>query len=291
MVTVRIALMLALLLRAGQGAPSASDHYKAGRNAFGQKPDEAVRQFEQAVSLDDKNADYHYWLARALGNVAQSASVIRQPLLARRVKSEFERVLQLDPSNISGREGLLQFYLQAPGIMGGSASKAREQAADIAKLSPLRGHLAQATIANFEKDRPAAEREDRAAATGFPDSIVAVTALANLLANSNRSDEAFVVVDRYLARKPGDVLALWWVGRAAATTGIQLERGEQALRAVLMAPGVGTDPNLPAPANIHFRLGDILAKKGAKEQARKEYEKALELNPQLDAARKALKAL
>jgi tetratricopeptide (TPR) repeat protein len=207
------------------------------------------------------------------------------------VKSEFERVLQLDPSNIGGREGLLQFCLRAPGIMGGSASKAREQAADIAKLSPLRGHLARATIAGFEKDRPAAEREARAAASEFPDSIVAVTALANLLANSNRNDEAFVVVDKYLARKPGDVLALWWVGRVAATTGMQLERGGQALRAVLVAPGVGTDPNLPTPATIHLRLGDILAKKGAKEQARKEYEKALELNPQLEAARKALKAL
>jgi tetratricopeptide (TPR) repeat protein len=291
MVSVRIILMLALLLRAAQGSPSASDHYKAGRSAFGQNPDEAVREFEQAVSLDNKNADYHYWLARALGNVAQTASVIRQPLLARRVKLEFERVLQLDPSNIGGREGLLQFYLRAPGVMGGSESKAREQAADIAKLSALRGHLARATIASFGKDRLAAEREDRAAASEFPDSLVAVTALANLLTNNNRSEEAFVVVDRYLARKPGDLLALWWVGRVAAATGMQLERGEHALRAVLVAPGVGTDPNLPAPASIHLRLGDILAKKGAKEQARKEYEKALELNPQLDAARKALKAL
>jgi tetratricopeptide (TPR) repeat protein len=291
MVTVRIILMLALLLPFEQGAQSASDHYKAGRSAFGQKPDEAVREFEKAVSLDDKNADYHYWLARALGNVAQSASVIRQPLLARRVKSEFEHVLQLDPSNISGREGLLQFYLRAPGIMGGSASRAREQAADIAKLSPLRGHLARATLANFEKDPSTAEREDRAAASEFPDSIIAVTTLANLLTNSNRRDEAFALVDRYLARKPGDVLALWWVGRVAASTGMRLESGEQALRTVLVAPGVGRDPNLPAPANIHFRLGDILAKKGAKEQARKEYEKAIELNPQLDAARKALKAL
>lgn len=291
MVIVRIALALALLLRAAQGAPSASDHYRMGRSAFGQNPDEAVKEFEKAVLLDDRNAEYHYWLARALGNVAQSASVVHQPFLARRVKSEFERVLQLDPSNIGGREGLLQFYLRAPGIMGGSAAKAREQAVDIARLSALRGHLARAIIASFEKDRPAAEREDRAAASESPDSIVAVTALANLLANSNRSDEAFVVMDKYLARRPGDVLALWWVGRVAATTGMQVERGEHALRTVLVAPGVGTDPNLPTPANIHLRLGDILAKKGAKEQARREYEKALELNPQLEAARKALKAL
>jgi tetratricopeptide (TPR) repeat protein len=290
-VIARGALMLAMLLRVEQGAQSASDHYKAGRSAFGQKPDEAVREFEKAVSLDGKNAEYHYWLARALGSVAQSASVIHQPLLARRVKSEFERVLQIDPSSIGGREGLLQFYLQAPGIMGGSASRAREQAADIARLSALRGHLARATIAGFEKDPSVAEREERAAASEFPDSVVALTALANLLANTNRVEEAFGLVEKYLVRAPGDILALWWVGRVAASTGTHLERGEQALRAVLVAPGVGADPNLPVPANIHFRLGDILAKKGAKEQARKEYEKAIELNPQLDAARKALKAL
>jgi BirA family biotin operon repressor/biotin-[acetyl-CoA-carboxylase] ligase len=64
---------------------------------------------------------------------------------------------------------------------------------------------------------------------------------------------------------------------------------EAALRKVLAAPGVGTDSTLPQPANARFRLGDILVKRGRTAEAKAEYEAALRLNPQLDAARAALK--
>jgi tetratricopeptide (TPR) repeat protein len=273
-------------------AQTAADHYKTGRAALdSSKADDAVKSFEKAVKLEDTNALYHLWLGNALGTVAQKASVLRQPFLAKRVKSEFERTVQLDGTIIDGHDGLMQFYLQAPGIMGGSIGKAKEQAEAIAVINPLRGHYARAAIANHEKDAAGAEREYRAAATEFADSLGAVATLANLLATTNRGDEAFAVLDKYLARKPGDLSALMAVGRTAAISGRQLDRGEQALRTVLETPGVGTDPKLPSPASAHYRLGDIAAKRGTKDQARKEYERALELNPRLEAAKRALKAL
>jgi len=241
--------------------------------------------------MDDKNAEYHYWLGNALGTVAQKASVLRQPFLAKRVKSEFERTVQLDPSSIDGRTGLITFYLRAPGFMGGSADKARAQAEEIGRINPMRGHFARATVASHHKDTAAVEREYRAAVTDSPDSLLAYQQLAGYLANTRRPGEAFAVIDRLVARKPGDVTALFQVGRMAAITGTQLDRGEQALQAVLAAPGIGTDSALPLPAIIHFRLGDIHAKRGAKDQARKEYEKAIELNPQLEAAKRALKVV
>ena len=292
MVMLGRALLTIALLPLGLAAQTAAEHYKAGRAALdSNKADAAVKSFEKAVSLDGRNAEYHLWLGNALGTVAQNASVLRQPFLAKRVKSEFERTVQLDPSSLGGHDGLMQFYLQAPGFMGGSVAKARDEAETIAKVNPLRGHFARATIASHEKDKVEAEREYRAAAAEFPDSVSAVSSLVNLLSSSGRGDEAFVELDKWLARKPGDVLALWLVGRTAAITGMQLDRGEKALRAVLATPGVGSDPALPVPANAHFRLGDIAAKRGVKDQARTEYEKALELNPKLEAARKAMKAL
>jgi tetratricopeptide (TPR) repeat protein len=287
-------MLLALLLFPPRvlNAQTAAEYYKTGRAAMDSaKADDAVKAFEQAVKLDDKNAVYHLWLGNALGTVAQKASVFRQPFLAKRIKSEFERTVQLDGTNIDGHDGLMQFYLQAPGIAGGSVGKAREQAEAIAAINPLRGHFARATIANHEKDAAGVECEYRAAASESPDSLNAVANLVNLLANSNRADEAFATIDKFLARKPGDLVALMVVGRTAAITGKQLDRGEQALRTVLAAPGVGTDPALPLPANAHFRLGDIAMKRGAKDQARKEYERALDLNPKLEAAKRALKAL
>ena len=273
------------------GAQTAAEHYKAGRAAMNLKPDDAVKEFEKAVALDDRNSEYHLWLGNALGSVAQKASVLRQPFLARRVKSEFERSAQLDPSNIEARDGLIEFYTQAPGIMGGSMAKAHEQAAAIAKISPLRGHFARAKVAGHEKDTVTVEREEAAAVKEFPDSIVAVNTFANFLFSRKRTDEAFATIEAYIARRPGDAAALWSLGRLADITGTHLDRGEQAVRTVLASSGLGTDPNLPPPANAHYRLGGILAKKGEKEQARKEFEKALELNPKLEVARSALIAL
>ncbi len=273
-------------------APNAVDSFRAGRAAYDAGNfDLAVKSFERAIQIDDKTSDYHLWLARAIGTQAVRAGIFHQPGMARRAKSEFERALQLNPKNISARDGLLQFYLRAPGLIGGSVAKAREQADAIAHANPLRGHLARAALAAYAKDQVTVEREHHAAVLEFPDSSVAVFTYANWLATNARADEALVQLERFLARHPGEPSALVWLGRIATTSGKQLDRGEQALRQALTAPIVGVDPNVPVPAMIHFRLGELLIRKGDKGQARKEFETAVKLNPNLDAAKKAMKTL
>lgn len=278
-------------------AQSFDDLLRTGRAQLdSNKADDAVKAFEKAVKANPKSSDAHLWLARALGTVAQRANVLRQPFLAKRAKSEFEKAVELDSNSVGGREGMLQFYLLAPGAMGGSVGKAREQAAAIAKLNALRGHFAAGNIASNQKDVAGAEKAYRAAATEFPDSLNAVTSLANFLTNNGRGDEAFAPLDRYLSKKPDDRVAMFWVGRTSGVTGRQLDRGEQMLRSVL-----ASHPTAPPPAGqqvvtvareaIHLRLGDIAAKRGDKAKARASYEEALRVNPNYEQAKRALKAL
>jgi tetratricopeptide (TPR) repeat protein len=292
MVRTRAILFTVMMLPGVLFAQAGADQYKAGRALMdSSKFDAAVKAFEKAVAADDKSSEYRLWLGNAIGSVAQNASVLRQPFLARRIKSEFEKAVELNPANIGARDGLIMFYTQAPGVMGGSIPKAREQAEAIAKINPMRGHFSRAVIAGHEKDGVLAERELRAAAEESPDSLVAASSLANYYASNNRPEDPFAVIDKYLARHPGDLLATFWIGRLAATTGKQLDRGEKALRAILESPSLGTGPNQPVPYAIHYRLGDIAAKRGDKVAARKEYEKTIELNPKFEGAKKALKAL
>lgn len=287
---LRYAVLLVALTAAPVAAQSFDELMRIGRGQLvAGKADNAVKSFERAVALNDKSAEAHTMLGNALGNVAQNANVFRQGLLARRVKSEFEKAVALDPSLVQPREGLLQFYSRAPGVMGGSMDKAKEQAAAIAKLNGLSGRIAEANIALTERDPLRAEKAYAAAVAENPDSLRALNAYVNFLVNDNRADEAFPHVDRYLARHPNDRVAQFYVGRLAATTGKQLDRGEQVLRALLANP-VDSGPRA-APENIHFRLGDILAKKGDKAKARAEYEEALKVNPKYEPAKKALKAL
>lgn len=276
------------VMATAQAAPEA---YKAGRAAFdAAEYGAAIKAFERTVQLDDKNADYHLWLARSVGMSATDASILRQPFLAKRAKNEFERTVALDRSNVPAREGLLQFYLRAPAIGGGSVSKARDVAEEIAKINGLRGHFARATIANHLKEPAGAEHEYRAALAECPDSVTAYASLMNHLQQNGKTDEAFAVGDKLLARRPAEVAAQFAFVRLVAASGQRLDRGEAVARQLLALPSGAPDASLPTPAMLHFRLGEILDKKNERAAARKEFEIALQLNPKLDAARRALKS-
>jgi len=112
--------------------------FYSGRIAFAEQQFEsAIENFEKAVKLEEQNSDYHLWLGRAYGRQAERSSLFRQLLLARKVKLHLERAVELNPENLPARTDLREFYLRAPGFLGGSEEKAQEQAQEIAKQRPL----------------------------------------------------------------------------------------------------------------------------------------------------------
>lgn len=133
--------------------------YYLGRTLF------ALGRFEPAAEQLEKSAavrpdsDTLLWLGRAYGQYALQASVFRQAGLARKCRTAWERAVALDPNNLNVREDLIQYYLRAPGFMGGGLEKAREQAAEIKKRDAVRGSLAAFTIHLHRKDNAEAEKE------------------------------------------------------------------------------------------------------------------------------------
>jgi hypothetical protein len=63
-------------------------------------------------------------MAQVAGMRAQASNVLKQPGLARRFKKEAEKALSIDPHHEDATEGMIAFYRQAPGIMGGDKKKA-----------------------------------------------------------------------------------------------------------------------------------------------------------------------
>ena len=188
-------------------------------------------EFEKAMKAEPNEAIYHFWFGRATGEQAQRANPIRQPGLARRTKGEFERAVALDSTYIAPREGLLRYYLAAPGFLGGSVDKAREQAAAISKLSPYRGVLANANVALSAKDTAALIRLHEDAITAFPDSATSYLAVFNVQLARKQWAPAWNALDRLERARPDHPVAKYAIGRAAAESGEQLDRGEAALRA------------------------------------------------------------
>jgi tetratricopeptide (TPR) repeat protein len=267
----------------------ASAAYYLGRIELANNdPDKAVEWFEGAVKLNPKSAVYYDWLGRAYGTQAQRASVFRQPGLARKTKNALDAALALDPDNLDVRDDLITYYAQVPGFLGGSKEKARETLLEIKKRNAYRGSTAAANLCAVEKDIACVERELTGMTTRYPDSAAVYASLAAFYSNQKQFDKAFAVLDERLRTKPTELTTLYAVGRTASISGQNLDQGERALKAYLAGP---TPEAGPAPAHVHYRLGTIYEKKGAKDLAREEYRSALQLNPKHQDAQKALASL
>lgn len=276
--------------RLRENRADANAMYHLGRIALAQgQAGDAAEWLDKAVKRDDGNALYHYWLGSALGEEASSASKLRQPFLARRVKSSFERAVALDPAMIDARLGLVDFYSVAPGVMGGSMDKAREQANEIVKLNPMRGHLALARVAARQRDTAAEERELRAAIAAAPDSLPGYLNLASMFRRHSRWDDAFAVYETLMQVRPDEIVARALYGITAGQSGTNMERGERELDFYLA--------NKPADASpitvsaVYYRLGQIYERTGRAAKARGAYDEAVRLNPRNSDAKNARAAL
>ena len=125
-----------------------------------QRWDDAIQQAEKAVALNPKNSEFHAALADAIASslAVSQAGMFAKMALARRFRAEIDLALQFDPNNLDANNDLLEFYLQAPGMVGGSVKKASEIADRMVHINPARGYLFQLDIATYEK-KSAAELE------------------------------------------------------------------------------------------------------------------------------------
>jgi tetratricopeptide (TPR) repeat protein len=253
------------------------------------KSSDAVDWLEKAVKINDKDALHHLQLGNAIATEAQKASKLRQPFLARRIKTEFELAVACDPKLVDAHEGLMEFYLQAPGIMGGSLEKAKEQAQIIATLSAYHGHIAKASIARHDKDVAGEQQALEAALAAAPDSANAWYQLDLFYQNQQKWPDAFALLERAFKERPSsEQVGHFYYGRAAAVSGQNLERGEREMKDWLTNTPSNTSPiSLSAG---HWRLGMIYEKQGKNDLARAEYQQAVTLNPKSDA-KKSLDAL
>lgn len=257
----------------------------AGRSA------EAQKKFESAIKLEPNRAEHHLWLGRAIGSQAQQANPLKQGMMARRIKGSWERAVELDPNLIEAREGLITFYLMAPKVMGGGVPKAKAEAAEIAKRSPWRGQLANASIAGNAKDYAAQERALRAAVSLAPDSLAPASVLGSFLDRRGRPADALAVLDAYVGRMPRDPAGRYAIGRLSATSGIELARGERILRELIADQSWTAGGMMPSRAAAHYRLGMILERKGDTAGARGAFERSIALDPNFGLARDALAKL
>lgn len=276
------------------GASDGQSLYLLGQMAvIEDRSGDAIGLLERAIKADERNSEYHEWLGIALGLEAREVGRFRQARLGGRAKGAFERAVSLDPRNVGAHEGLVQFYSIAPGIAGGSMRRAREHAAAISRLNPMRGHIANGLIYEREKNLPAAEREYRAAAALSADSAAPLMALGALYQRMERWTDAFDAYERALALPgiefPDALSAHYQFGRTGALSGQRLEDSERQLKRWMARAPSGTSAR--RTGRTRSRLGMVYAHQGRVDLARTEFEAALKLNAKDSDAKAGLAKL
>ncbi|MEO8595855.1 MAG: hypothetical protein ABI759_21220 [Candidatus Solibacter sp.] len=121
------------------------------RAAFGDRTS-PLPLAEKAVALDGRTAKYRRQLAEVLGLTAQHAGPFQLVGLGRRFRRELNAALALDAKDVQALRDLVEFYLIAPGLIGGSVRDAIATATRIEEIDPAEGALARARVAAYQKD-------------------------------------------------------------------------------------------------------------------------------------------
>jgi cytochrome c-type biogenesis protein CcmH/NrfG len=162
-----------------------------GRNYYGQADfKKATDALEKALALNPNSSQINLWLGRAFGRRAETSNPLSAPGYASKARQFFEKATQLDPNNLEAQSDLFEYYLEAPGFLGGGYEKAAAVAERISRINKVEGYWAQAKLEEKHKEYRSAEAHLRQAIQAAPQQVGRLIDLAKLLTKQGRHQEA-----------------------------------------------------------------------------------------------------
>lgn len=285
----RIELAIRMLNTRLQSAPNDAEAYHLLSLAYFhlKKWDSSVENAERAVELAPNNSDYWMWLGRSYGEKAESSNFVTAYNLAKKVKSSFEKSVQLNGRNGEARSDLAEYYMEAPSFIGGSVEKAADQAQQLAAIEPARAHWIYARLNEKKKDFGAAENEYVQAIRSSNNSGVYWLNLATMYRQLQHWDQMESAIQRGVASTNRPNAVLYNAATIYDHAGRNFPEAVNLLRKYIEAGGSDEIPIFQA----HYLMGTILEKQGNKPAAAQEYRTALNLAGDYGPAEAALKKL
>jgi tetratricopeptide (TPR) repeat protein len=237
--------------------------------------DRAIEHLEKAVGLDDSNAEYHYMLAEAYMANFQYAGLVRMPFIAPKVRTQLELAVKCDPGSTVYREALVNYYVFAPAILGGSYQKAREQANEILKIDPYMGMLAHAGVYAEEGESDKAVNLYKKAIYSRPSSWQAYHHFGNYYLSIHEIDAAITMFKKYVEVASDQAESYHQLGLAYQ----QKRMYDEAIAAFQKA--LERDPSRTP---LVFRVAQLYEFRGNKALAREQYQRYLSMVPSGRAA-------
>jgi tetratricopeptide (TPR) repeat protein len=254
-----------------------------------QEHDPAIKSAEKAVAIDPRNSIYHEWLGRAYGEKADHAGWFSAISLAKKTRKEFETAVQLDGKNFSARQVLIEFDCSAPGLVGGGEEKALPQIKQLAAMDAAEGHYAAGNCRRQKKDFAVADEEFTKAMESNPKSPELIYDIGDYGVKRSQPERLLAVADTGQRVAPSDPRGKFYRGVALVLKKENPEEAERLLREY--AKKAPMRSGYPRPAAAHAWLGRHFEERNKMEEAAKEFESALKLDPKNKMAQEALKRL
>ncbi len=246
--------------------------------------DTSLKMAEKSVALDPQNSEYHQWLGRAAGRKAENSNPFIAFGLARRVRAEFERAVALNGDNLSARADLAQYYMEAPGILGGDKNKSRQQADAVARRDPALASYIRAMV-DEKQGNPRAEQEYKKAIAESGNQSRYWTELAYYYRRAGRMQDMENAINQSLMASHASHLPEYDGAYLLLRTERNPNAATQMLRRYLSSENLSED----GPAfQAHLMLGELLEKQGDRRGAAAEFRAALALASNYNAAQDAL---
>lgn len=183
---------LALL---NQQSSDAATNFLVGQNYFMLGDfKKSVEFMEKAVAEAPANAEYVDWLGRAYGRRAETGSALLAPGFALKARQAFEKSVELNPKDPDALSDLFDYYLDAPGFLGGGYEKAEAVVSKIAAVDPAEAFFERAKLEQKKKQFDRADLHLKEAIAATPKKAEALLVYAKFLAHQGRTKESDVVL-------------------------------------------------------------------------------------------------
>jgi Tfp pilus assembly protein PilF len=241
----------ALQLALQQKNPDAQAYAIAGRSSLMEgRLKQAVEYFQKALGLEPRNSEYALWLGRAWGRKAEAASPFTAPMAASHAQEWFERAVALAPNNGDALGDLFDYYLEAPGFLGGGLDKAEALAHRIETLDPAEGRFDLARLALKRGQTATAEQHFRTSVALKPNATGHVIGFARFLARQGRINESTALLDRGDAAAPGSPRLLYARAAIQIETHQDLGQARRLLERYLASDLTPDDPSREAAQKL-----------------------------------------
>jgi tetratricopeptide (TPR) repeat protein len=247
--------------------------------------DQAITECEAAASLAPNSSANALELARAYGSKADHSGAMTGLRMVGKIRASFERAVALDGRNVEALSDLGEFYVEAPGMVGGGIDKAKALVPRLAQVSPARAHRLQGMIYAKDKNDAAAVEEYNAevAVVHHPEAYYDLAHFYQGRKQWEKAAEYAVLALQADMQHGPDTLD-------AAALLLDIKRELPAAEAGLRGYLAASQPGVAKYARAHFLLGSCLQARGDAAGAQKEFAAAVGLASQYDAARKAVHA-